>query len=344
MVDVTHKSDPDTFSVRDTQAVKGAAILLMIWHHLFGFPQYFPYETLLPVNLAFYVGQFGKICVGIYLFLSGYGMTLSARREAGSLWPVTLRRLRHFYISYWLYLAICAPYGLFVLQSGRFSPDVGLFLKNVVGYIDYNNGYDVAWWFVSIYIPLLLLFPLLHRIALRDPLMLAALALGAVGLTSRMWTGALPGSLFLWQASFIMGMLFARLDLFHSRPALEMAAKGWWWHLAVLGTLFLYRFRAGGDCTTDFIIAPVASFSLACLIRKCRVQGIFVFLGVLSLPIWLTHGSLCFSYGREFIYAPKYPPGIFALLLAVNVPLVWLIESFRRWADSVIIFRRRAAN
>ncbi len=328
-------SDTRLFSPRDTQAVKGVAILLMVWHHLFGFPQYFPYETLLPFNLAYYVGQFGKICVALYLFLSGYGMTVSAEAEPKPLWRVTLSRLRRFYTSYWLYFAICTPYGLLVLREGRFAPDLPLFLMNLAGYINYNNGYDVAWWFVSVYIPLLLLFPLLYRLSVREPLLIGALALAGIGIQTRMWAGALPGSFFLWQSPFLVGILFARLKLYETAWAARAAEKPLVWHGAVLAILFLYRFHAAGNCSTDYVIAPIAAFSLACAVRKLRAQRIMAFLGALSLPIWLTHGFLCFGYAQAFIYAPRYPILIFPLLLAVNIPLVWCIERFHRWAAGI---------
>jgi len=339
--EIHNRKNRDNFSARDTLAVKGAAILLMMWHHLFGFPQYFHYDTMLPVNLAYYLGQFGKICVAIYLFLSGYGMSLSARSEDGSLWPSTIKRIRRFYTSYWLYFAICVPYGLFILQSGRMAPDVILFVKNLIGYIDYNNGYDVAWWFVSVYIPLLFLFPFLYKLSRSEPILLAMLMLGALGLQTRMWAGALPGSLFLWQSPFLMGILFARFDLFHSNLAEQIAGKRWWWHALVLSSLFLYRFRAQGQCTSDFVIAPIAVFSLSCLIKCWRLERPFVFLGELSLPLWLTHGFICFGYAHHIIYAPRYPLAIFAFLLVINIPLVWAIERFHQWAGGIVIGRSR---
>ncbi len=320
------------FTADDTQAVKGVAILLMIWHHLFGFPQYFAYDTLLPVNLAFYLGRFGKVCVAVYLFLSGFGLAQSAMRKdrpATSTWV----RLRRFYAQYWFYLALCVPYGLWSIQTGRFAPDVRLFLTNVAGMADHHHAYDLAWWFVRVYVPLLVLFPLIFRVARRQPYLLPVLGLGLLGVQTRIWEGTLVGGVLYWQMPFVLGVFCAVAGLFSSRPAQRASEQPAWWHAAVLLSLFLFRFRAGGGCDYDFLIAPLFAFSAACLVRKLRVSKPFVFLGELSLPLWLTHGFLCYSYATHLVYAPRYPALIFPLLLALNLPLVLLAEGVRRRLD-----------
>ena len=64
----------------DTKSAKGVAVLLMLVHHLYAFPQYVPGGSLRSVITAFGVplpmilGEFGKICVSIFFFLGGYGM------------------------------------------------------------------------------------------------------------------------------------------------------------------------------------------------------------------------------------------------------------------------------
>jgi uncharacterized membrane protein len=75
-----------SFTKYYTEMMKGVAILLMLFHHLFGFPSWFvegvtyigiPFR----VNTAEYVlGQFGHICVAIFAFLTGYGMFFPINR------------------------------------------------------------------------------------------------------------------------------------------------------------------------------------------------------------------------------------------------------------------------
>ena len=55
-------------SKQDTTAIKGIAICLMLWHHLF-------LRTVEFGNVAHYLAQVFKVCVALFLFVSGYGLT-----------------------------------------------------------------------------------------------------------------------------------------------------------------------------------------------------------------------------------------------------------------------------
>jgi len=55
-----------TFSSTDSFILKGIAICLMLWHHLF--------TTIECGEVALYWGRLGKVCVSIFLFVSGYGL------------------------------------------------------------------------------------------------------------------------------------------------------------------------------------------------------------------------------------------------------------------------------
>lgn len=81
------------FTQKQTDIAKGEAVCLMFAHHLFNFPSRLvdgsTYVQILPfLNLEAILGAFGKICVAIFLFLSGYGMFLGylrAKKNADSL-------------------------------------------------------------------------------------------------------------------------------------------------------------------------------------------------------------------------------------------------------------------
>lgn len=79
-----------TFTRTDTKVIKGVAVLLMLMHHLFYFPDNRPYSMPeVRQNLPNFMGQgletmlgiFGVICVPIFFFLAGYGLYLQTRRD-----------------------------------------------------------------------------------------------------------------------------------------------------------------------------------------------------------------------------------------------------------------------
>lgn len=74
------------FSKEDTMAMKGIAIIILFFHHCFmtkkrfaGFDvSFFP----LPENIAVALSYFCKICVGMFVFLSAYGMTVAYMKKS----------------------------------------------------------------------------------------------------------------------------------------------------------------------------------------------------------------------------------------------------------------------
>ena len=73
------------FTKRDTQAIKGVAILMMFFHHCFlkmdRFDEYGIISTPFTSQQLIYFAQFCKICVSIFVFISAYGITLSFRNK-----------------------------------------------------------------------------------------------------------------------------------------------------------------------------------------------------------------------------------------------------------------------
>ena len=76
------------FSKQDTALVKGVAILMMLAHHCFESPyryagyelNFFPFTESQTVEIA----SFFKICVALFAFLSGYGITKAWRTRLGT--------------------------------------------------------------------------------------------------------------------------------------------------------------------------------------------------------------------------------------------------------------------
>ena len=72
------------FSKKDTNVVKGVAIIAMLFHHCYVTEVSFkahgvsfaPFSKGTVVSLALW----SKVCVGIFVFLSAYGITLALKR------------------------------------------------------------------------------------------------------------------------------------------------------------------------------------------------------------------------------------------------------------------------
>ena len=103
----------------NTKQLKAVAILLMLAHHLFTFPDRIPYglspATSIMISnteLTRCIGVFGKICVSIFMFLGGYGLYASSTTDTDGCHIPKKTLNRHIfslYSAYWKVFLIFIP-------------------------------------------------------------------------------------------------------------------------------------------------------------------------------------------------------------------------------------------
>lgn len=86
----------------DTLAIKGIAILMMLWHHLFSYyPLDAPFAYIIRTTAAM-----GNICVGLFLMVSAYGLTIQANNlhitKTIDYVRFIVKRIVKFLFSYWI--------------------------------------------------------------------------------------------------------------------------------------------------------------------------------------------------------------------------------------------------
>lgn len=148
------------------------AILLMVFHHFFGFddfrnPQNYYIESFNIHGISFerMLAAFGKICVSIFAFLSGYALYKMA--DNYRTYPKVLLRLGRFLIDYWIVMALFLLYAVII---GDELPDIHNFMLNLAGLatLPVSTYVNVAFaWYIAFYILWLLLAPLTVIVAHR---------------------------------------------------------------------------------------------------------------------------------------------------------------------------------
>ena len=144
------------FSKENTLIIKGFAIILMLVHHLWAFKSIDDFNGIWNnyASLLIMVGKSGKICVGMFTFLSGYGLYYSCCNK--NIICYVIDRLKKLLVSFWKY---ALPLLLILLMTGQFVFSLSDFFHNIFMLKSNLNG---AWWYLQFYAIMLLLFPYLY--------------------------------------------------------------------------------------------------------------------------------------------------------------------------------------
>lgn len=339
-----------SFSQEDSLIAKSIAIILMVSHHLFRFPDRLVEATYTPIfpfflNFEFWVGDFGKICVAMYLFLSGYGLFHIITRSEKTVREVIKRGFK-FFLNYWIVLLIFIPIGLiFYNDNPRYYWNIETFFLN---FFALSSSYNGEWWFAKLYIELLFFALVLKRLFLKNKVItIVAIILGIyIGSFGISWViKFLPEGIFkyiiksfqelcFWQINFSLGFLFAKYNIYTviCSQVKKYKMNSHWIYLfftlvfviiRISMTLLFNKFGKGNAAYIDFLLAPLFIFSVTQLFnRDGYITKILSFLGRHSTNIWLTHTFFCYYYFQQYVFAPKI-----SLLIVLWVLILSSISS-----------------
>ena len=166
---MTKLSEKGAFiSKSEAAMLQAVAVMLMVWHHLFGFPDRIDVPYVLVLDGLFHIetlmSYFGRICIAVFAFVSGYGMRKKAvnakeKQTVLGCYKSILLQMLKFFSRYWVVFLIFVPIG-YLLKV--YPVDLRRFLKGILGS---GVGYNAEWWYVGTYVRMLLLFPLLSWLA-----------------------------------------------------------------------------------------------------------------------------------------------------------------------------------
>lgn len=335
------------FTKDDTWAIKGIAIIFMYWHHCFldksrfegCFVDFFP----LSENVAIYIAAFFKICVGMFAFMSAYGITVSTRQRYSD---ICLGK-KDTYISVfsrwfslmqgWLFVfIICEVITFFIdrrpleIYGGGTKGIINFFI-DMLGLADlFQTPLLIAtWWYMSLAICIIIVMPILLLIYKKIGLLLILLMI------------VLPKGLGLditnmirWMLALGLGIVFAEKNVFER-------VKGWVYKnntilksaaLAVLLILLVMfrQSRMGGQfiyILDGVVPAYVILLSYVYIIAIPYVRPILILLGKHSMNMFLIHNFIRVIYLYEWTYSFRYAIIDVLVLLFETVLLSMLLEK-----------------
>ncbi len=346
----------NTFSKRDSLAVKGAAILLMLCLHCFRIPELyagFPVNFApFPEDLVNRICTYGKVCVGIFAFISGYGLAKAYRDVPDrDLSGACLSRYYKSIRAFWPIYLLCLLAG--VVIDGRTmqlycSGGLGRNALNLLlGGLGLNHLFRTPmfvneWWYLSAMVVFIFITPLLQRAVSRYGWALPAFLL--VALPRTLPIGFQGGTeIFTFLSPLLLGVIFAQYGLFErywnlgpKQPAANRLRK-----LLLTGVAAFLGYKAYFLLPADpywevyYGLIPL-SFLLFfhTLVKDVPVlEDLFVFLGRHSGNIYFIHTVFLYVYLKEPLYSMPWfgltPLALLGLCLVCSVLLEGLKSIVR---------------
>ncbi len=314
------------FDTQFTNVSKGFALILLLWHHLF-------YELPESGFLVYQSAMLAKVCVAIYVVLSGYGLAESVKNRGLDIPLFFKKRFTKLYLNYWLIALIFIPPGIFFFARSLESvfgesPYYGLLVQmsGLHMFTDVGYGYNPTWWFMSLIVALYVLFPFIYRALERFGVLvlLVAVAIYFVPIPVLSdWIFPFALGVYLSQKNGLVGIFewFYRQGL-------------WRYELLFALTAFVAWYRQNGYLFDSLRIDPLFSILLIIwatdlALRSSIVKKGLEFIGIHSFNILLFHTFIFYFYFKEFIYSFGNPLLIFFVLLAICLVVSMGIERIK---------------
>lgn len=331
------------FDAEVSQIVKGVAIIIMLFHHLFGNLDWVLEENsffsipMLNHSLEYFLAVPGKICISIYAFLSGYGLYASYQRKKQNAGTV-VKRVFSVLTNWWLIVLLC--FLPLALSCGQIV-DYKILLNNL---LLIRNAWCPFADYLLFYVTALITYPFVYWLLnkVNKPL-LFFFGTPLVGMVVRKGVDIIvpQGILyqllyfyFLYIAYLVAGSCVCQSGIFLKIHA-WISGKKWnkvWLKIIFLVGLIPVRWLLKNKLVFDSFLATMVVFLLVEVVQGHQKTTIFKgihFLGKHSTNIWFLHAVFFFSfaeYTQWIVYLPRVPIVIMLWCIACCLPVSWVIN------------------
>ena len=316
--------------------IKGVAILMMLFYHLFGRDDLGDLCTpLLYIGNTPLVKYLSNACypVSFFMILSGYGLTYCYKKNQLSL-SIQSKRILKLYVHYWLILLIFVTIGHFI-KPDVYPNDLLHVLANIVGIRCTYNGET---WFLLPYTIISLLswwiIDFVYHLNEKRKIIITLIIYSIVFLTTRYIVyhqlenttllTILLQPFFIVQLNFYFSLGILLFRLLENEPTALKAIKPTTYFIIVIA-LFIIKCMIKVTIA-DGLYAFIIIFCISHLQLHRLFHNIFYKLGQYSMPMWMTHTFFAVYLFQDFIYGFKYPLLIWLVLIAlsylVSIPIL----------------------
>lgn len=351
------------FTKEHTMQMKGIAIIILLFHHCFLNAQRWatvPYEKLAttkgwgyyPISFApfsshtiQYLASFSKICVAMFVFMTGYGMWVSyeSQKKKTTMSNYIKKRMVTLMTGF---LIIFVVTEILAIPTGRFIEVYGHDFRSVVYMIIDALGlakllgtplFCLTWWYMSLAIVLIMIFPFIHSIMEKYQWIVVVASI----IVPRACGFGQSTDLFRYLLAYTLGMYFAQHDLLAriKEKFMEQNVVGKLLSLIVslIGLAVIIKCRQNAwigwkylDFWDGFAAMYVIVLSYIYILNgKWIVKGLG-FLGKHSMNIFLIHSFYRDVFFHKFTYSFYYAWLDYIVLMAISLVTSIVLEWFKK--------------
>ena len=351
------------FTKEHTMQMKGIAIIILLFHHCFLNAQRWatvPYEKLAttkgwgyyPISFApfsshtiQYLASFSKICVAMFVFMTGYGMWVSyeSQKKKTTMSNYIKKRMVTLMTGF---LIIFVVTEILAIPTGRFIEVYGHDFRSVVYMIIDALGlakllgtplFCLTWWYMSLAIVLIMIFPFVHSIMEKYQWVVVVASI----IVPRACGFGQSTDLFRYLLAYTLGMYFAQHDLLarikERFMEQNMAGKLLSLIVSLIGLAVIIKCRQNAwigwkylDFWDGFAAMYVIVLSYIYILNgKWIVKGLG-FLGKHSMNIFLIHSFYRDVFFHEFTYSFYYAWLDYIVLMAISLVTSMVLEWFKK--------------
>lgn len=330
---------------KDTSLViKGIAILCMFIHHAIPWPERIPLSSELHNYIAsnndfIWYGYLGRICIPLFMFVTGVGMGFFKNFSLSGIWSRALHVCAKFYQIYLFSLII----GTILLYN--FPIDYMAFDLSLHGFVQAlllcNPSYIcLEWWYTSVFLALILfvfpIFSFLQRFFGKTAIALILLISCYLSFLAIYDTNQLPAwisgnyqIMLIFLPVFSLGYAIGACNLQYLNKVIEIIRKKIIIRLGLLFTVSIlsYEFIISNIFSPDLLVmlnvlTCAVVFMTILLVQKdsicCKILS---FLGKYSAYMWLNLSFILYYYFRDIIYSTNS----FVIVITVTTLLSLII-------------------
>lgn len=268
-----------TFNKRISNQLKAFAMALMLIHHLWNQNGLERYEDFNVEALYFLkISLLCKICVGIYMFVAGYGLMLTYENKKFKLF----HRLKKILFPFWFLMLVCIP--ILLIWHDYTLLDI---LSNAILLSCSING---SWWFMQTYVIFLCLFPLFATLVEKRKVYSLLLLVLSIFCFQQLGNWVRPYSESIHYILHYFPLLYAGILVRHYKVFDRIQKCSVFQKIVISLLLILPRLVTGLSIANIGLIIFMILWmvELQSYIPEL-IKKIFDFLAVISMNMWLVH-------------------------------------------------------